>query len=323
MTKNKNHVSLICTIHWSEKKPDTWDLLYSGAPHCSLLQSQPYIRAIAKLNNYSIRYGVISLNDDVAGVCAILETGLLNNIVHALMIDQGPIWRRGYGSDTEFKAFLKALRTDFPKRFGRKVRFIPFVSNTTEARDHLFEYGFKPMSKPYQSIRINTDQDLKDLRAQLKKKWRNALSKAEKSNVECEWTSGGGNLGWLVENYLEDKARKNYAGPSMKTLMALISEFSRGQNLMIGTAILDGKPIASILIFIHGQSATYQIGYSGKVGREKAAHHLLLWDAILRLKERMVYDFDLGGINDEDAKGVRDFKLGMGGEVYETPGLWS
>ncbi len=187
----------------------------------------------------------------------------------------------------------------------------------------LEEHGFQRQSDSYKTIWLDISQDLQILRQNLLKKWRNALSKAERADMEIVWSRGGANLGWLVENYLEEKNRRNYAGASLKTLMALISEFSRGQNLLIGTATLDGKPIASILILVHGKAATYQIGYTNKAGRVNCAHHLLLWSALQKLKEEKIHDFDLGGINDEEAKGVRDFKMGMGGEVVESPGLWT
>ncbi len=312
-----------CSVVWTHDCPRIWSDRFESIRKNNLLQSLPYLRAISKLNNQEIRYGVIEIDGTVAGLCAILETGLMKNAVHAVMLDQGPIWLDGYGSEDDFIAFLNAYRAEFPKRFGRRVRFIPNAPNTENIRGALINYGFKQQSAPYQTVWLDCTQAEDVLRAQLKKKWRNALSKAEKAGLDIVWSAGGGNLGWLVENYIEDKSRRNYAGLSLKTLMALISEFSRGQNLIVGTAMLDGKPIAAILILIHGTSATYQIGYSGKVGREKCAHHLLLWDALRQLKERKIYDFDLGGINEQDAKGVRDFKIGMGGEVYESAGLWT
>jgi hypothetical protein len=313
---------LSCTIRWTPTPPDIWADRFEFLPQTPLLQSLPYLSAVSKLNFQSIRYGVVEIDGCAAGLCAVLEASLLKRAVHAVMLDQGPVWFDGYDTEENFIAFLRAFREKFPKRFGRRVRLIPNCKNTDNVRNALREYGFKSQSEPYQTIWIDCRQNSDLLRAQLKKKWRNALSKAEQSGLDIVWSTGGRNLGWLVERYIEDRDKRGYAGASLKTLMALISEFSRGQNLMIGTAMLDGKPIASILILIHGKSATYQIGYSGSSGREKCANHLLLWDAMRELKEREIYDFDLGGINDSDAKGVRGFKVGMGGCIYESPGLW-
>ena len=125
-----------------------------------------------------------------------------------------------------------------------------------------------------------------------------------------------------MSNYERDKRNKKYEGASLKTLVALSSNFSYEKNMLIGTALLDKKPIASILLFTHGRGATYQIGYTSDTGRDKRAHHLLLWSAIPELKERAIYDFDLGGLNEKDAKGIKNFKAGMGGEIHETLGMY-
>jgi len=91
---------------------------------------------------------------------------------------------------------------------------------------------------------------------------------------------------------------------------------------MIGSALLDNQPIAGILLFTHGLSATYQIGYTSDVGRENRAHYALLWSALEKLKERGINYFDLGGVNEKGAKGVKIFKKGMGGTIEKTLGLY-
>ena len=93
--------------------------------------------------------------------------------------------------------------------------------------------------------------------------------------------------------------------------------------MLIGRALSDDKAIGAILIFCHGQGATYQIGWSGKAGRDQGAHYLLLWDAISVLQNKGVKDFDLGGVNEDEAKGVKRFKSGMGGRLVSLPGIYS
>lgn len=320
--KNNSPHQNLCEINWYSDVPSNWPQRFELIEKSSILQSLPYLHASSKLNNNYIRYGLIIINDQEAGLCAILEAGALKNAIHAVILDQGPLWFEGFGTEYDFALFLKSFRQDFPRRFGRRVRFIPHIKNSKNVRKILKENGFRPTGKPYQTTYINISESEENLRKALHKNWRGSLKKAQKSNIKLQWEEGGAHLAWLVENHLSDRIKKNYNGMSLKMMMAMISQFSRGQNLMIGTAILDDQPIASILIFIHGKTATYQIGYTSDLGRKNCAGHLLLWEAIKQLKERDINDFDLGGINDEDAKGVRDFKIGMGGESFETPGLW-
>ena len=56
---------------------------------------------------------------------------------------------------------------------------------------------------------------------------------------------------------------------------------------------------------------------------ELGAHNLMLWQAALKLKAQGKTVFDLGGVNDEDAKNVKAFKEGMGGEHIVLAGLYS
>lgn len=312
-----------CEIIWSKNVPANWDSLMRQIPRNGLLQSAPYLRAMSKLQNQSVRYGRINMDGAYAGICAVLEVGVLKNAVHAVILDQGPLWFDGYATQENFQYFTEALRKEFPKRLGRRVRFIPHIENTENIRNTLKANGFKPSGNPYKTIWLDTRLDEETRRKNLKKNWAGSLKKAQKSDLQVIWNESGPNLGWLVENYIKDKAAKGYTGATLKTLMALISEFSRGQNLLIGTAMLDGKPVASILILLHGSSATYQIGYTNEAGRKNCAHHVLIWGAMDELQNKDVNYFDLGGINDEDAKGVQRFKTGTGGQMFESPGLWS
>ena len=314
------NASARCEIIWDALSIFELKTLFKRIKRSNILQSPSYARAIARLNHQRIRCGVIRIKGEDAGLVTILEAGIFKNAVHGIWLDRGPLWFNGYGSMSDFESFLDAFEAEFPKRFGRRVRFIPEIENSAAARTVMEDRGYKSAGNSYQTIWLDLRPSEEDLRAGLDKKWRNILSKGEKNNLEIVWD--GKHFSWLVQQYSADKALRGYDGPSLKTLKALALEFSRGQNMMIGTALLEGKPIAAILLLIHGASATYQIGYTSDLGREKCAHHVLLWNAVTALKERKIDDFDLGGVNEEQAKGVLQFKKGMGGELVETAGLF-
>lgn len=317
-TKN----SLVCEIDWNGHSDAEWARHFAALRRSNMLQSVPYANAMRRLKQQRARRGLIYINGQAAGLVQILEAGIFGNAIHALVVDRGPLWFDGRGGEEDMRAFLTCFTGVFPKRFGRKIRFIPEANNTAPMRALLRSYGFSPVTETgYQTIWLDLRHDEEVLRKGLKKKWRNTLRKAEKQNMSVHFAPGGQDFGWLLDHYMRDKQARGYDGVSAKTLMALAAEFSRGQNMVIGSASLDGQVIAAILLFIHGTSATYQIGYTSAVGREKCAHHLLLWKALAALKDRKIYDFDLGGINDHDAKGVKQFKQGMGGDLVETIGL--
>lgn len=312
-----------CEIDWATAPEHCFTTYAAQVKRLNLLQSLDYVQAICMLRRQQYRVGLIKVNGMPAGLVTIIEVGVMKNALHAVMIDRGPVWLSGYGHQEHFKAFAVALREAFPKRIGRRMRFIPECGGDPQMVKFLTALGFVSKSVPYKTIWLDMRLSLEDLRADQKGRWRNALSKGEKSDLEIVLSDEGKHFSWAMLGYEKDKKEKGYPGADMKTIVAMAKQFSRGKNMIVATALFDAKPIASIVIFIHGRSATYQIGYTTKTGREKCAHHLLLWETVKRLKERKIDDFDLGGINDEDAKGVRDFKRGLGGEEIETPGLFT
>jgi lipid II:glycine glycyltransferase (peptidoglycan interpeptide bridge formation enzyme) len=78
--------------------------------------------------------------------------------------------------------------------------------------------------------------------------------------------------------------------------------------------------VAATFVVIHGDTATYLLGWSGDIGRKISAHYLLLWENLIRLKKQNIHYFDLGGIDEEKTPSIAAFKLGIGGERYQLVG---
>ena len=53
------------------------------------------------------------------------------------------------------------------------------------------------------------------------------------------------------------------------------------------------------------------------------AHNLLLWRAMLALRERGVRVLDLGGVDTGRGAGLARFKIGTGGEVVTLAGVYA
>lgn len=312
-----------CAIVWDKLSPQEWDSHFARVRRSTLLQSRAYGDAMAIVNHQRVRRGLITMAGKAAGLVQILEAGILGNAVHGVIIDRGPLWFEGFGSTADFAQFMERLRADFPKRIGRKVRIIPEVPDTAQSIEIMNRAGFERKTKTgYQTIWMDIRPDVEVLRKKLGTNWGRSLNRAQKAGMEIVWDTKGVYLPWVVISAVLDQLERKYQGASEKTMKALAGQFVRGENMLIGVALVDNQPIAAILVFIHGSCATYQVGYTSDMGRDKCAHHLLLWDALAVLKERSVHDFDLGGVNDESAKGVKAFKQGMGGQIYETAGLF-
>lgn len=323
MMKKTRKTMLPCGIVWNSCDAARWNQLLQNVTRSNLLQSAEYGNVMARLNHQRVHRGVIMIGGQEAGLVQILEAGLLRGAVQGVIVDRAPLWFNGFGSAQDFENFMDAFGTEYPKRFGRRVRFIPEMPALETVENCLEKHHFHSKSDTYQTAWLDLSLCEEDLRKNLQSGWRKSLVLAEKSGLEIVISDKAQYFDWILENYARDKAQRGYAGVSAGILNALACEFLVGKKMLCATALLEGAPIAAIVIFIHGKSATYQVGYTSDTGRQKCAHHLLLWRVCTALKERAIYEFDLGGVNEEQSQGVFSFKKAMGAQIVETCGLYS
>lgn len=307
-----------CKIAWNVLGLTEWEDYFSRIRRSNLLQSYPYAQAACQFNHQRARWGLIKIDGQPAGLVQILEAGLFRNLLHGVILDRGPLWLPGFGAPEHLIAFFIAWDNAFPKRIGRHRRIIPELD---QSQAMLVPWQAKKNIKPYQTIWIDLTQNENTLRANLDRRWRNHLNKAERENVRVEWTKDGEALEWLLRHHDAHRTMKNFRAASPKFIRLLAKFFAARSDMLIGRAFVNDEPVAGVLFFRHGASATYQIGWSGEEGRKVNAHHLLLWQGMITLKAAEIQDLDLGGINDV-AEGVRTFKEGMGGETATLSGLY-
>lgn len=302
-----------------------WEGHFKSIRRSTLLQHYPYALANRAANQIGARHGVIKINGDDAGLIQLAEVGIIKNLVHAISLDRGPLWFNGFGTPNQATAFFHTLAQEFPRRLGRKIRLLPELKDNDGNRAAITTSGYtrKPNFDGYETIWLDLTCNEATLRANLNGKWRNVLSKSERSclTVTEDW-SGASSVAFL-EAYESDRQMKGYDGPPVKLLAALLKFMVPRQEAVILNAQENGQTIAGIMILLHGTSATYQIGWTSNSGRKLGAHHQLLWRAIVQLKEKGITDFDLGGINDECAAGVKKFKQGLGGQPVKLAGFFS
>jgi hypothetical protein len=301
-----------------------WQSCYAQIRRANLLQSIEYGLSYGQFMGQKPRLAFIEIDGQRAGLFQMMEAGLLNNAIHAVIVDRGPLWLDGFGSKEHQMAFWRYFDATYKRRIGRKRRIFPEVTVQNGPAQDLTKLGFKRLSGPgYQTIWLDLRPEPDALRANLKRNWRNKLSKAERGNLVMEWDSDGRSLPILLGGYVADKGSRGYQGPSPKLLHLLGQYFSVKNNLLIGRAMQGTETVAAIMILCHGANATYQTGWTTPEGRDNNAHPLLLWTAMQTLRDRSIYDLDLGGINDGSASAVKTFKEGMGGHSVELIGIFN
>lgn len=306
-----------CDIEWNSLSLAAWDKRFETLPRSNILQSYDYACAVCAVDRQRARWGLIRIDGEEAGLVQILEAGVFGNLIHAVILDCGPLWFAEFGSEDHERAFFETFDREFPRRFGRRRRIIPEIQS-----DMPPVYRWQEGSS-YETIWIDLQLEEAELRSNLNRKWRGWLRKAEKAVLTVEWDGNGTALDWLLERHKAHRSQKGYRGASEALLRAMAVTFGQNERMIIGRATYNGVYVAGILLFLHGKAATYQIGWNGGLGREKGAHHMLLWNSMLYLKKRGYKGLDLGGGNKEDAKDVRTFKMGLGGDLVSLPGHYS
>ena len=313
-----------CTIDWNTLSTSEWQDRLARVRRLPVLQALPYAQALRSSRQIGARWGLIRIDGREAGLLQLQEVGLAAKAIHLLTLDRGPVWFEGAGALDHWRHFLATFGAEFRPRLGRRRRVMPELADTAAARDTLTAGGFRRQDSipGYQTIWLDLDPPLEVLRANLKQKWRNTLNKSERQGLTVEIDEAGHHLAWLTTCYAQDKKARNYPGPELAFLSVLGRSFAAGGGLLILTASLDTARIAGAMVLLHGSSATYQVGWSTVEGRKLGAPSLLLWHAITRLKARGIRDFDLGGVNDRDAAGVKAFKAGLGGSEVRLVGQY-
>jgi hypothetical protein len=176
------------------------------------------------------------------------------------------------------------------------------------------------------TVRISLEPESQALRAALQGKWRNRLAGAERSALTVHRVGHKpAQYRWLLERELAQRAARRYiALPDgfVEAWQQAHPARSGHEPILTLRADLGRDPVAGMLFLVHGEAATYQMGWVGEGGRELGAHNLLLWQAMLALRERGVRRLDLGGVDTARGAGLARFKIATGGEVITLAGTY-
>lgn len=311
----------IMQFDWTDRSVADWRRLYEKIPRFNVLQSMPFARAARLLDRKATRLAVIQRDGEGVGLMAIQEIKL--GPVHIVDLYRGPLWFSENPPESWLSDFARLFNQTFPRRILRRRRWLPEWRDSEAARQIMRALGFKAKPMSFETVWMDLGLSEAELRAGLNPKWRNALNKGERCNLEIveDWTGSTGKA--FLQQYDIDKSIKKYYGRSPRFIAAELALALRSREAVFIWACENKVPVASILILMHGKSATYRLSWTTDEGRKANAHNVLLWYAIKLLKSKGYAYLDLGGIEPHAAEGLTTFKSGMGGDVFKLMGVFS
>ena len=303
-------------VEWGTQDMNAWDAAHAQAAG-PLQQDWAYGSTMLVSGGTVIRAAIQAEGKTVGlAQCVVRRFGNFGGVA---LCTRGPLWLAPLSGKDKAYAY-RSLRQSLPVK---GLRFL-FVTPNEPGGEDLGLSPLKRVMTGYSTALLDLTPSMADLRAGLDQRFRQPLASAEKSDLTVHRV--GTNVGqyrWLMDAEQQQRDKRGFQGMPLHFVDAYIA--SRKQpvhNVLILRADLGRDRVAGMMFLLHGQAATYQIGWNSDVGREAHAHHLLLYQAMETLKERGIRELDLGGINTARSAGVARFKISTGAQVLTLAGTF-
>ena len=303
-------------VHWDGHDLAHWDAVHQSAAG-ALQQAWDYGSSLKLLGVPVLRARVLNEGQQVAQAQFIVRKwGKLGAVA---LCTRGPIWSKHLTPEDESLVY-KALKKTLPLK---GIRFMAVTPEVAEGQAH----GLHPMRRimsGMSTVMLDINLPMPEIRAQLEGRWRTSLVGAEASDMKVHRVgTNEGQYRWLLDNEKQQRVDKQLEGLPIPFFdMYVQSRKQPAKNILTLRSDLGRDRIAAMMFLIHGEAATYQVGWTSDQGRELNAHHLILWRAIEELRERGIRVLDLGGVNTIRSAGVARFKMRTGGKILTLAGTY-
>ncbi len=283
------------------------------------------------------------------------------SLVQSVELYRGPLWLQKtldqFDQCDLIIAFAQQFVACFPRRLLHKRRWLPEFYNlnsngslqvTNQLLDtvaKLQKTGLKLRKETYFTSRVDLTKPLIEIKKNMHQKWRNCFNKSLVQNLILKEDYNLKTMDSFLDFYDQFKLQKKFNGPTSAFMMSealagkdfkmtfllwayvgatpsVQDNESYPDNYQIIHTEFNQTPIAGIWVAIHGQIASYRIGWNSLQGRKLNAHAFLLWKAIELLKLKNIHFFDLGGLLPKEAPELTSFKMGVGGQNQVYLGMF-
>ena len=300
-------------VRWNDIERGEWDALHRTAVG-PLQQSWAYGQAMAAAGVVCLRARLLHQGRNV-GLAQFLGRRL-GGLIGLALCPRGPLMLPPHDDAAGLAAACRALGRGLPLARPRVTLFSPSSAHPLP--------GLHRVVTGQSVVLLDLQASPEALRAGLHGKWRNRLAAAERAGLRAQRVGAKpAQYGWLLERELAQREGRGYQALPPGFVPAWQAAAPPGAEPMLAWRVdVDREAVAGMMFLVHGDSATYHVGWADARGREAGAHNLLLWQAMLALRERGVRRLDLGGIDTAGGAGLARFKIGTGGQVAGFSGTW-
>ena len=304
---------------WDEAD-DGWDLIVSQFSDGSIYQSSKWAKHKESSGWQAIRLIKFYQNHHVAAAQCLFRRGPLGSVV--VWVAGGPIGDiESVSSD-----FVNIVKQQTSARF-LYVRIAVMRKTDVASSNALTGQGWRQSSAiigTKSSLVHSLDAEESIRRSRCSTNWkRNLKRSAQNEKSTYIWKSPDAKS--ISDAYAQMDEFKNIKGVSLSRsindLQSVINTF--GDSLiLVRSDDQDGAPLAVRGALLFNETAWDFIAVTTPTGRKKYASHAVFWALAEQCFQLGIKQFDLGGIDPVNNRGVYDFKKGTGTAQVDYLGEW-
>lgn len=230
----------------------------------------------------------------------------------------GPAWSTiGNAAEVDtLRSMVRALRNEYAVRRGLQLRVVPniYSDNGHPAKQVFLEEGFEWAPRADATIFLDLSPTLTELRAQLRRSWRQVLVKAEKAGLMVEQGTDTSLYDAALDVYREMHARKRFTEFVDKAqFRAMQQALAANQKMQILVVRENETVVAAIAWSVIGTTGLPLLAATTARALETGAGNLMWWRMIEWMKLNGFSRCDLGGVDQAQNPGGYIFKSGIAG----------
>ena len=304
-------------VNWDTLSYPEWDAHHAAA--AAPLQQDWAYGACMKTLAVGVLRALIEQDGTPVALAQFIVRRMVGGLANMALCSLGPVWLQPLSGADKARVY-KALKKTIPLKNLRVVAFTPLEAPGPE----LGLSRWRRVMTGHSTVVLDLQPELEVLRAQLDGRWRYSLARAEESSLTVHRVgTNAGQYRWLLDAEMQQREQRGLHGLPLQFFDLYVpSRQQPTKTILTLRADVGRDRVAGMMFLIHGESATYQVGWTNDAGREHNAHNLILWNAIQELRERGVRKLDLGGVNTTRSAGIARFKIGTGGQVLSCAGTF-